>query len=50
MIRDIIEAVKLCDYIGLDRDMDVAQGRFEYPKEWKDFMNRTKRIKAWQTK
>lgn len=37
------------DFLGVDKDIDFAKGLYQYPRRLKDFYNRSKRIKSWQT-
>lgn len=50
MIRLIIEQTKIDDFYGVDRDIDIVKGVNKYPSKFKDFKERTRRIKSWQTK
>ena len=50
MIENIINLLAMGDYYGESELIDIAKGKYQFPKTLADHKERKKRIKAWQSK
>lgn len=44
MIKNIIDILQRDDYYGISHSLDIAKGKYQIPKTWKDVKNLFKRI------
>ena len=48
MIKDLITLLKLANYYGESEIIEIAKGRYKYPKSFKEFKRSVNRIAKWQ--
>lgn len=44
MIKSIIDLLQYSDYYKVSEDVDIAKGKYQIPKSWKQVKNLFKRI------
>ena len=49
-ITGIIKLLQSNDFKGVSEAVDIAKGRNQYPRSWRQLMNTFKRNKRWQRK
>lgn len=47
MIYNIIQLLKLQDYYGVSKTIDIAKGVNQYPTSWKQGVSQIKRQRQW---
>ncbi len=50
MIKDILDLLRMYDYYGESEIIDIAKGKYKYPKDMKEVKNMVKRRTKWLSK
>jgi len=48
MIKQIIEMLRISEFYGCSKDIDIAKGIHKIPTSVKEVVEQTKRAKAWR--
>jgi hypothetical protein len=43
MVKNIIDLLQLHPYEGISERVEIAKGKYAFPKKWKDVWNKIKR-------
>lgn len=44
MIKNIIDLLQVSDFYNVSKDVDIAKGKYQIPRNWKSVKNLYKRI------
>lgn len=44
MIKNIIDLLQTSDFYNVSKDVDIAKGKYQIPRNWKSVKNLYKRI------
>jgi hypothetical protein len=44
MIKNVIDMLAMGDFYGISEEVDIAKGKYKFPKTWKELKQLLKRI------